>query len=352
MRIDGSQILLIAFSRESERGETAIFEQLGVVGNGLILLGSILLLIIGSEVTIRNSVKLSDITGLGKTTIGFILVGFSTSLPELSVSVFAFGDPADVGISLGNVLGSNIVNIALILGICIIIMLYWCTESPSFLLNLAKEETGNLQFGLFIASIIPLTLLYIGYASRFIGVILVTIFVVYMIQLARANKTVAASPSSSDRSKLRNYASFALVGATLVIATAFFIVESATTIALDIGIPPVVIGATIIAFGTSIPELATSISSVRKGFFDLALGNIVGSGFINITLILGVALIASPLNVSITAFSNLALFSLIVNLFLWYFLGSGKISWREGALFLGLYAAFLVISFGGYSPQG
>jgi cation:H+ antiporter len=325
---------------------------LGIAANALILLVSILLLVIGSEISIRNSVKVSDITGFGKTTIGFILVGFSTSLPELSVAIFAVANPANVGISIGNVLGSNIVNIALILGICIIIMVVGHTDFSGYIINLAKEEMGNLQFGLFIASIIPVALLYIGYASRFIGVILVIIFVVYMIQLARTNKTLAPKPSSSDRSKLRNYALFALVGATLVIATAFFIVESATTLAINVGIPPVVIGATIIAFGTSIPELATSVSSARKGFFDLALGNIVGSGFINITLILGVALIASPLNVNIAAFSNLALSSLIVNLFLWYFLGSGKISWREGALFLALYAAFLAISFGGYNTQG
>jgi len=280
------------------------------------------------------------------------LVGFSTSLPELSVAVFAVFNPADVGVSLGNVLGSNIVNIALVLGLCIIIMALRQPDFSSYLLNMAKEEMGNLQFGLFIASIIPIALIYIGYASRFIGVILVTIFVVYMIQLARANKTVAASPSSSNRGKLKSYALLTLAGATLVIATAFFIVESATTLALSIGIPPIVIGATIVAFGTSIPELATSVSSARKGFFDLALGNIVGSGFINITVILGVALIVSPLNVSIAAFSNLAMFSLVVNLFLWYFLGSGRISWREGALFLSLYVLFLVISFGGYNTQG
>lgn len=323
-----------------------------MVGNALILLVSVLLLVIGSEVTIRNSVRVSDMTGFGKTTIGFILVGFSTSLPELSVAVFAVANPENVGVSIGNVLGSNIVNIALVLGVCILIIVLRRPRLSSFLLNLAKEEMGNLQFGLFIASIIPLALLYIGYASRFIGVILVGIFVFYMIQLARVNRTSEASPTPSDRSRLRDYASFALVGATLVIATAFFIVESASNIAVGVGIPTVVIGATIIAFGTSIPEFATSVSSARKGHFDLALGNIVGSGFINITLILGVALIASPLTVNIAAFSNLALFSLIVNLFLWYFLGSGKISWREGALFLTLYAAFLVISFGGYKTQG
>jgi cation:H+ antiporter len=309
-------------------------------------------LVIGSEVTIRNSVKVSDITGFGKTTVGFVLVGFSTSLPELSVAVFAVTNPENVGVSIGNVLGSNIVNIALILGVCILIIVLKHPRFPSFQLAVAKEEMGSLQFGLFIASIIPLALLYIGYASRFIGVFLVGIFVSYMIQLARGNRTKEAPSLPSGRRRLRGYASFALVGAILVIATAFFIVESASTIAVGVGIPPVVIGATIIAFGTSIPELATSVSSARKGHFDLALGNIVGSGFINITLILGVALIASPLNINISAFSNLALFSLIVNLFLWYFLGSGKISWREGALFLALYVAFLVISFGGFNTQG
>jgi cation:H+ antiporter len=139
-----------------------------------------------------------------------------------------------------------------------------------------------------------------------------------------------------------------LVGAAVVVASAFFIVESSTFLATSVGIPPVVIGATIVAFGTSIPELSTSIASARKDHFDLALGNIVGSGFINITLILGVALVASPLVVNIAAFSNLVMFSLITNLFLWYFLSTERISWREGALLIFLYVVFLIVSFGGY----
>jgi len=304
---------------------------------------------VGSEFTIKNSVKISDITGFGKTTIGFILVGFSTSLPELSVAVFAVANPESIGVSIGNVLGSNIVNIALVLGVCILIIVLRRPRYPSFLLTLAKEEVGNLHFGLFIASIIPLALLYIGYASRFIGVILVGIFVFYMIQLARANKTkeAGAEVPVKERRRLRGYALLALAGASIVIATAFFIVDSSSFIAESAGIPRVVIGATIVAFGTSIPEFATSVSSARKGHFDLALGNIVGSGFINITLILGVALMASPLTVNIAAFSNLVMFSLIINLFLWYFLGSERISWREGVLLLSLYAVFLVITFGG-----
>ncbi|HLB99910.1 MAG TPA: sodium:calcium antiporter [Candidatus Bathyarchaeia archaeon] len=328
-----------------------MFEGLGLLGNAIILLASLIFLVVGSEFTIRNAVKISDVTGFGKTTIGFVLVGFATSLPELSVSVFAVANPASVGVSIGNVLGSNIVNIALILGVCILIIVLRRPRYPSFLLTLAKEEMGNLHFGLFIASIIPLALLYIGYASRFIGVLLVGIFGFYMIQLARANRTKVSSTEApaQERSRLRRYALLVLAGASVVIATAFFIVDSSSFIAESAGIPRVVIGATIVAFGTSIPEFATSVSSARKGHFDLALGNIIGSGFINITLILGVALIASPLTVSIAAFSNLVMFSLIINLFLWYFLGSERISWREGVLLLSLYAVFLLITFGGSS---
>ena len=242
----------------------------------------------GSEFTINNSVKISDITGFGKTTIGFLLVGLATSLPELSVSIFAVANPENVGVSLGNVLGSNIVNIALVLGVCILIIVLKRPRYPSFLLTIAKEEMGNLHFGLFIASIIPLALLYIGYASRFIGVILLGIFIFYTIQLARSKRTKLESTEVqvSERSKMRRYTLIAVAGAVVVIATAFFIVESSSFIALSVGIPRVVIGATIVAFGTSIPELATSLVGVFKKEHHLAVGNVIGSNIFNLTAVL------------------------------------------------------------------
>jgi cation:H+ antiporter len=328
-----------------------VFEGFGLIGNALILLASIIVVVIASDVTINNSVKVSNITGFGKTTVGFILVGFATSLPELSVAIFGVSSE-NIGVSIGNVLGSNIVDVALVLGVCFLIVAVKCPRFQCMYPAMAKEEIGNLYFGLFIASIIPLALLYIGQASRFIGVILLTIFVFYMFQLSRVKKPRELGGLGGERRRLRHYTLSALVGAAGVIASAFFIVDSASFIAASAGVPPVVIGATIVAFGTSIPELATSVSSARKGNFDLALGNIVGSCFINITCILGVALIVSPLTVNITAFSNLALFSLITNLFLWYFLSSERMSWREGTLLLVLYIVFLVVSFGSSSLQG
>jgi cation:H+ antiporter len=209
---------------------------------------------------------------------------------------------------------------------------------------MAREELGSLHFGLFIASIVPLALLYIGYASRFIGIILFALFIFYMYQLSRVKTPIGATPSGAEKQHLRKYASLSVLGAGGVVVCAYFIVESASYLALSIGIPRLVIGATVIAFGTSIPELATSIDASKKGHLGLALGNIVGSCFINITCILGVTLIASPLSIDFSAFSNVAIFALMANLLLWYFLSSERIGRREGAILLFMYTLFLATS--------
>lgn len=211
---------------------------------------------------------------------------------------------------------------------------------------IAKEEVKSLYFGLFGSSMIPLSLPYLEEASRFIGVILLTVFAVYLYQLSKVRNVREEGSLGPERQKLSKYALVTLAGFAGVIATSYFIVDSASYVARSVGIPPVVIGATIIAFGTSVPELATSIAATRKGHLDLALGNIIGSCFINVTCILGVTLTSSPLNVNMTAFSKLAIFSLVANLFLWYFLSSEKLTWREGAVLLFVYALFLATSFG------
>jgi len=325
-----------------------MFEEWGPLGNLLILLASFLVLNKASDWTITNSVKVAYITGLGKTTVGFILVAFSTSLPELSVAVFSVIGQETMGVAIGNVLGSNIVNICLILGICFLIVALQRSNHAKLISSMAREEMGSLYFGLFIASIIPLTLLYIGYASQFIGIILLAIFVFYVYQLIKIRKVKQERLVEGARQRLGKYTFLTFLGAAGVVISSYFIVDSASYIAQIVGIPRVVVGATVVAFGTSIPELATSIDSIRRGHLDLALGNIVGSCFINITCILGVTLAASTLRVNMAAFSNLVMFSLITNLFLWYFLSSEKTTWKEGAVLLFMYFVFLATSFGGY----
>jgi cation:H+ antiporter len=331
---------------------SAIFEEAGLLGNIALLFASLFTLSKSSDITIDNSVKVADVTGLGKTTIGFLLVAFSTSLPELSVSIFAALGQENIGVAIGNVLGSNIVNICLILGVCFLLVTIKNSDKLVFPASIEREEAQSLYFGLFIASIIPLTLVYIGYASRFIGIILLILFAYNTIHLSmKGTKKELKNEegiASEDKKKLNRILTWTFLGTMGVVVSSYFIVNSASYIAISIGIPRVVIGATIVAFGTSIPELVTSIDATKKGHMDLALGNIVGSGFINITCILGIALVGSPLNVNMTAFSNLVVFSIITNLFLWYFLTNQKSGWREGTILLFMYSLFLITIFTGY----
>jgi cation:H+ antiporter len=323
-----------------------MLEGLGLLPNVVILIAALAALSKASDLTITHSINVASVTGLGKTTVGFILVAFSTSLPELFVAIFSVLNPENVGVSIGNVLGSNIVNICLILGVCFLLISLRYPEKSRVLPKMAKEELGSLYFGLFVASIVPLALIYIGYASRFIGVILLVIFIYYMLQLSKAQTPTETSLSGTEKNKLRRYVTITILGAVGVVICAYFIVESASFLAASAGIPPVVIGATVVAFGTSVPELSTSIGAVKKGHLELALGNIIGSCFMNITLILGITLVTSPLSIVMSAFSNVAIFSLITNLLLWYFLSNERVGRREGMVLLFLYAVFLATSLG------
>ena len=326
-----------------------MFAEIGVLGSALVLLVAVLALVKGSDVVVTNAVKISDATGFGKTTIGFLLVAFSTTLPELFVSVFSAIDPKTTGVAVGNALGSNVTDIALILGICFLIVTIKNSGSTQLSSGTTKEEIKRLHFGLFIASIVPLTLLYIGFASQFIGLVLFGIFAFNLYMLSKIRTKKKENGAALEKGVLKRCALLFSAGAAGVIATAYFIVNSASFIAESLGVPNIVIGATIVALGTSVPEFANSITSTQKGHLDLALGNIIGACFLNITLVLGVALIASPLRVDVAAFSNVTIFSLITTLFLWYFLSGEKITWREGALLIMLYIVFLVTSFGGYN---
>ena len=321
-------------------------EQLGVIGNVIVLVASLIILIRASSLAINNSVKLASVTGLGKTKVGFLLVAFSTSLPELFVAIFAIADQETLGISLGNILGSNIMNICLILGIGFLIMAIKYPESAGFFTRMTRDEVGNLNFGIFVASIVPLLLLYFGYATQLMGVILIGLFIYNMYDLARKRETVREISDTAEKTENRKYIIRSILGITGVVVSSFFIVESASFLALIAGIPPIIVGATIVAFGTSFPELVTSVDSVRKGFIELALGNVIGSCFINITLILGFSFLLAPLNVDISAFSDLILISLISNIVFGYIIQNSSNGKREGIVLLTIYAIFIVISLG------
>lgn len=314
----------------------------GILFNAGILAVALILLSKFSEITIINSERIAEITGFGKTAVGFILIALSTSLPELTVAIFSTANEEAVGVAIGNVLGSNIVNICFVFGVCILYSSWNKLACIDFMPMITREDIKSLQFGLFSASIIPLSLIYLGFASRFIGILLIGLFAWNTIQLMKKREGMKEEGALGEQhKKLKWYSLILLVGVAGVVGCSYYIVESATIIAIAIGVPKVIIGATIVAFGTSLPELSTSIEATKNNSINMALANIVGSAFLNVTLILGVTLIAANLTINIAAFTNIAVFSLIANLFLWYFLSGDRICWKEGAVLVFLYFLFL-----------
>ena len=340
-------MLLILFAQARHAGRLLLLEEIGFLGNIAVLIGSLLVLDRVSDLTITNAAKIADLTGYGRTTMGFIFVAFCTSLSALAVSLFSALTVDNVGVAIGNAIGSNIVNICLILGVSLILATLKKLNHMALLPSLAKEEIGSLYFGLFVASIIPLTLIYIGYASKLVGIVLLGIFGAYTYQLSK-KRTTEEKTIAREKERIDKYAVVMFLGVAVVVAVSYFIVASASNIAFSLGVPHVIIGATIVAFGTSIPVLTASIHAVQRGLLDLTLGNIVGTCFIDTTFILGLTLVVSPLMIDISNFSSLVMFSVIANLFLWYFLSSAKIGWREGAVLIFLYVLFLVISISGF----
>ena len=329
-----------------------------------------------SNLTINNAVKVSTITQLGKTAVGFSLIAFSTSLPELTVALIA-AVSGGAAISVGNVFGSNIVNISVVIGLAAILLhlkrVKGKTSFKEFFLHIgryikpknsseadeinvipsfAKSELSSIYFGLFIASIVPMILIYISGATWAVGLILLFIFVGYMYKLTKVRMpSENGEVTREEKNKLKRYVVFTIVGALGVVISAYFLVESAVSIASSVGLSQQVIGATIIAFGTSLPELTLDLKAFLRGHPGLAFGDIIGSSFVNITLILGItlfvpALLGSPIVLQIEVFQSLVIFSIITNLFFWYFLSRERIGWREGALFLFVYGLFMATTLG------
>lgn len=322
-----------------------ILRSLGLIGNIIILLVGMLALDKSSDITVDNAVKVAEMTRLGKTTVGFLLIALSTTLPELSVSALSTVNPESIGIAIGNALGSNIVNVCLILGLGFLISSLRDRGGTCHFDKMKTEEVRDIYFGLFIASLVPLSLIYIGFVSRAIGVILITIFILNNIRIISSRRSKEEF-SLGERGKAYKYVMLTVLGAMAVVSCAYFIVRSASYIAEKIGIPSVLIGATIVAFGTSLPELANSINAAKKGHIELVLGNIIGSCFINITLVLGVALIGGSFRVNMSAYSSLVAFSIMANLLLWYFLSNNRISWKESIILIFMYMLFIATSFG------
>lgn len=297
------------------------------------------LLYFGAEYLIKGGVAIAEKLGVSPLLIGLTLVAFGTSAPELVVSIqAALNDSGDIAV--GNVIGSNICNVALILGLCAII-------KPI----ITNEKLFKLDMPLLLGASILFACFYFadGRGINFWqGAVLFTILVVYLVWSFYQDKksgsgelAAAAEEESGDKPCPVWLALIMVVGglAGLVFGAKCF-VASAVYFALAMGVSQAVVGLTIVAIGTSLPELATSVVAVIKNERDIAVGNIVGSNIFNILVIMGIAPMVSDLHAPNIGMADLSVMLALVPV-LWIMMKTGKkVSRVEGGILLAVYIAY------------
>jgi len=305
------------------------------------------LLIAGAQLLVNGAATLARAFGISSLVIGLTVVAFGTSTPELAVTAQAAVE-GRVDLAVGNVVGSNIFNVLFILGLSALI-------APLTVSRQLVRLDVPLMVGV---SLIFLVLALDGRVSGFDGLLLVGGIVGYTIFAIREGRKEAGATDSAEhasgRPRLVPAAAFVLAGLALLVLGARWLVDAAVTIARDIGFTEAVIGLTLVAAGTSLPEVATSVVAAVRGERDIAVGNVVGSNLYNILAILGAAALLAPEGLTVSPavlrFDLPVMIAVAVACLPIFFTG-GKIARWEGALFFGYYvayAAYLVLDSTGH----
>ena len=302
------------------------------------------LLIKGADFFVDGSSAVAKLLRVPPIIIGLTVVAMGTSLPELAVSVTA-AMSGNNALAVSNVVGSNIFNLMVVCGMCAVF-------TP---LAIQRDSlTKEFPFSIF-CGVLLLALGYAGMVVGFLdGVVLLALFAVYMIVRVRTalkarasgNTSVAAEEAAmaQDIRPLPLWECILFIAGGLV-AIKFggdFVVDGATTVAAALGLSQNLIGLTIVAVGTSLPELVTSIVAARKKELDMALGNVIGSNIFNILLILGLAAVISPVTFIFENMIDIVLLtamSLLVWIFGWT---RQRLCRTEGMVMLAIYAVYLV----------
>jgi cation:H+ antiporter len=313
--------------------------------NGFYLLLGLLFLTIGGEALIRGALGVAEKLGVSPLLSGLLIVGFGTSMPELVVSVNAVlnGSP---DIAIGNVVGSNIANILLILGVGAVI-------TPLVVSPIALRRDALMVI---LASLLFVVLAWVNVLATLSAVILLLALSGYLVWVywgERLNTTTSESVYEAEATEIKVLPkSFlwsigsAFIGLVLLIVGSQELLKGAVGIAQIMGVSEAVIGLTLVAVGTSLPELTISVIAAFRGHADVAIGNVLGSNIFNLLGILGVSALIQPLEVAgrIASFDQWVMLGVTLLLFL--FLYTGRLLSRiEGGILLVGYLVYISVSY-------
>ena len=297
----------------------------------------LLLLIVGGNSLLKAAVGFSLRLQIPKIVIGMTVVSFATSAPELIVSLkSALEGHADL--ALGNVIGSNIANLGLVLGITIIISTisveksFYKTDWPVMMLS-SLALYGVIAFD--------------GEIQRYEGVVLFVLLIVFLVYLLRFQKTAVIDEMSEDDEELPLYKDvlFLAIGGLALWGGSELLIDGSVSLAKAFGISERIIGITIVSVGTSIPELAASVIAVLKKEKAISLGNLLGSNIFNVLAVLGITSMVTPVSIiDMRLLTNDIFWMLGFALLVFplvFFPVRMKLSWKEGVILLALYAVFI-----------
>ncbi len=314
----------------------------------LLLIVGFVLLIKGADAFVSGASSIAKKFNISDLVIGLTVVAFGTSAPELAVSTTAALSGQNA-IAISNVVGSNIFNILVVLGVCAIIVpinVHSAVLKREF--PFAIVSSGILVFML-VDTFYKKT--DVNILSRFDGIVLLLLFIAFMVNILKGAKgTLSEEVEINEEEAVKELSTLAsllmvVFGLAAVVLGGDLVVKESSAIATSFGVSQTLIGLTIVAMGTSLPELVTSVIACRKGNSDMALGNVIGSNIFNVIFILGVSSVISPIEVERVALYDAAL-ALILTLIA-FFMSKTKntISRVEGICMLLIFVGYNIYIF-------
>ena len=304
-----------------------------LINSGLIFVG-LFFLYYGGELLVTGSLRLAQAFKISPFIIGATVIGFGTSTPELAVSLMAsLQDSGDL--ALGNIIGSNITNIGLVLGLTALIV-------P---LTIEKQRFIDESPPLIITSLIIVVFAWNNYLGRTEGFIMICLLVIYLWRAFQTKEKIDLDLSEDHLFSEYGGSSFqtflVILGIIMLILGANWMVEGATGIARKLGVSEWFIGVSIVALGTSLPELVSSLIAAKKGHGEMAIGNVFGSNIFNILMVIGTTSLIQPLSIGEKIYTDLIYTTALTCLLLLLIRVENVVRKRDGIILIVCYGSYV-----------
>ena len=303
-----------------------------------VFFGALIVLVAAASFMVKYLARIAVYLRMSEFVISFIIIGFSTSIPELFIGITSAmaGNPQ---LSLGNIIGANIADLTIVIGIPVLLARG---------IRVSTKAARDDVYYMFVIAALPLALMALGdELSRIDGLILIGVFIFYIYKLIQQQRSLHKRIEERiGRREIVAVTLLFMLCLMFVLGAARFVVEKAVSLSIGLNVPILLVGLVLLGIGTSLPELSFSIRSVRQGHPEMALGDSIGSIVVNSSFVLGLVAVIHPIQAAVSLYFISWVFLLLVSFIFLSFVKSGsRVTWQEGIALIMLYAFFLMVEF-------